>query len=738
MIVSGRVVKKLQNANGEYYLVKPIQVLSQKTDMKFGQEFYVVWGKVIQYDEHIAFPFSPARTNERNHHADWIVPSYFLTYTYSKKMMGSKLLSAIPDRFKKSFAEGKDRNAFRAYGDMEPQEIMKEMGVKYSQATRMINQIRRANALSMEFSLLHSLDIYSASVDKLAEIMAGSNGIQKALTDPYSLMGSSGMTFLLCDLIGKAIKVDPLDESRVKAAIINAVELLVSDGNSAFNEERVIKTTLKSLGLDQRHALMISTKVRATVKTLAEVGLANVMSTYELYEGDAQIGHLIRRMCNNTALIKKVEFDESIIPENRNEEQRQAIRQVTEHGFSIITGGPGTGKTTVIKDCVAQFEGANLQIAMCAPTGKAAVRISESSGMNAETLHALLGFNPGSGFKYNKRNPMPYDFVVIDEFSMVDADMFRNVLEAIKPSARLVLCGDDEQLASVGIGNVLSDLLNSKLVPATELTKPNRTAMSSYITRAAYAIRQGIMPDMERAKKGDTEFIFIPSRDSNEAREIIVDLMANRIPAEYGCSHDDIQILTPMKIKAAGVDAFNEVLHDIINPVDYAKPVLRSMGQEYRVEDRVMQTQNNKDLGISNGDVGKISSIDFKFKKLHVDFGERRAEIPFDKVYQLRPAYAMTIHKSQGSECPHVIMPMTMEHRNMLTRRLVYTGITRAKQVLWMVGDREAFEYAVKNTQERPRETALSYLIGKNSPGNYYHRPAVSQSKIVRPDGVPF
>jgi exodeoxyribonuclease V alpha subunit len=735
MIASGRVVNTMNKNGKTFYLVKPTGTLSKRDEVEFKQEFYLLSGPVIKTNEYVVFPFSTEMSARKFQEVSWIAPLSYLSNTYMNKLMNSNLLSAIPKVERDKLAASNDSARFKKYSDFTPNDIMNEFSVEFKRATKILNQIKRVNALSMEFSLLHSLNVHPKSVDKLAEIISGSNGIQRVLEDPYSLASRNGMTFALCDLIGKAINIDPFNENRIKCAINDTINNLISNGNSAFNESRIVDATIKMLKYDVKHTRLVASKIKEVVHDLSDAGHAGIYSTHEMYEGDAYISQLVKQFAVDST-VDKFPINEDLIAKNLNVEQRQGIINAVNNRFSIITGGPGTGKTTVLKSVVAQF--GDRALVLSAPTGKAARRISESSKLDASTLHSLLGFTPGVGFKFNKRNPLPYDLIVVDEFSMVDANMFRNLLDAIKPGARLVMVGDKDQLPSVDVGNVLSDLIDAKIFAVTSLTEVHRTALNSYITRAAISIRDGQMPDLRTAYSGKTDFVFLPAKDDIEIKNKIIDLMTKTIPEQFGVSMNDIQILTPQKNTEIGVDKFNEELRELVNPENYNKPFVRSMGDEFRVGDKVMQTKNNKELGINNGDVGFIKGIDYGRKTVNIDFDGKDADIPFDKLHTIKSALAITVHKSQGSEYTDVIIPMSMSHMNMLTRKLVYTAITRGKVRVWLVGDPKALEHAVKNRREIPRETALKYLLGGDTdPGNFY-RPRREASTRGPVAGVPF
>lgn len=751
MIITGRIIKTINDASGKHFLVKPIQCLSNVPNYDFKLPHYIVSGPVIKENEHIAFNLDPRNDMKPLQFVDWIIPSFWLTTTNVAQIMSNSILSAMPDDIKQMFVEryeiDKDRNAFRKIAEMKPDEVSKAFKMPQAKAMRLIHQVRRANNLAMEYSLMHALHIYPKAADKLVEIISGNKGLHRAIADPYSLMEENGMTFKLCDLLGSALKLDKKKDSRFSAAVRDSIQQLISNGNSAFSEMRIIKGTDYNLGFIKNDSRSKEEKsldlkdirrhISGMVQDLSKTGAHNVMSTFEMYESDAYIGSVLKTFVAEGS-VEKLPVDLKKIPAKLNKEQRQGIFNALENRFSIITGGPGTGKTTVIQSVVSQFPKESISVCMSAPTGKAARRISESSGLEAHTIHTMLGFSPGRGFKYNKKNPLPHDVVVVDEFSMVDSNMFRNLLDAIKPGARLIMVGDSDQLPSVDVGNVLQDLIDSKMFAITELVVPHRAALESYITRTAIGMRTGMMPDMKIAQRGDTEFIFIPVMNPEDIRDTILRYATSEIVERYGVSHDDIQILTPQKGTIIGTESLNEHMRVLINPNDdSSKPSIKSMGIDYSVGDRIMQMKNNKELAISNGDVGKIVDMDYRNKTVGVDFDGRYVAIPISKMYEVKHSFAMTVHKSQGSEYSDVIMPFSMEHKNMLTRKLGYTGITRAKKRFWGIGDIAAFEYMVKNTREIPRETVLKYLIGaENAPGNYYHKARSFEQKTI--GGVPF
>jgi len=384
------------------------------------------------------------------------------------------------------------------------------------------------------------------------------------------------------------------------------------------------------------------------------------------------------------------------------EEQIAGIKSVLSNNITIITGGPGTGKTTAIKGIIEIFKENNRKILAAAPTGRAAKRIHELIGLEAKTIHRLLEFNPFDlSFFYNEENPLNADLLIVDEVSMIDTYLMYHLLSALKESTTLVLVGDSNQLPSVGPGNILNDLIDSGKVPVSRFTKIFRQAEKSGIVKLAHAINSGIIDEFTPDAYED--IIFIEKNESRELTRLITELVTNRIPAKYGYDPlEDVQVLSPMYKGPAGVNELNASLQLALN-----KSVNPNRASKFQVGDKVMQLRNDYEKNIFNGDIGFVEKVDMERKNLIVAFEWKKVSYKFDETEDLTLAYAITVHKSQGGEYPCVVMPLTFAHRIMLKRKLLYTAVTRAKELLILIGTKRALEFAAQNITEETRFSSL-------------------------------
>jgi len=401
------------------------------------------------------------------------------------------------------------------------------------------------------------------------------------------------------------------------------------------------------------------------------------------------------------------------------ESQREAVQLAYKEKVSILTGGPGTGKSTSIRALLMLLRTRKIEVALAAPTGRAAKRLSEATGAQVKTLHRLLEYAPhNNSYQRNEDNPLPFQFVIVDEFSMVDILLFYHLLKALPRDAHLLLVGDADQLPSVGPGNVLRDLLRYETLPSVRLLELFRQAQQSKIIVNAHRINRGLLPSTKIEAASD--FFFMPEEDPLCAQQLILDLVQRRLPARYNFNPvSDIQVLAPMYKGAVGVTLLNERLQALLNPTSFAQ--VEWGDRIFRVGDKVMQTKNDYDKGVFNGDVGFIRRIDKENAALKVEFleeaGPLLVEYAFHELEALVLAYAMTVHKSQGSEYPAVVLPLVKEHRMLLQRNLLYTAITRAKRFCVIVGQPQALEWAVHNDRVALRNTGLAERLLQMSRG---------------------
>ena len=385
-----------------------------------------------------------------------------------------------------------------------------------------------------------------------------------------------------------------------------------------------------------------------------------------------------------------------------DEVQADAIRKAAVSKVMVLTGGPGTGKTTTTQGIIAAYRAFGLKILLAAPTGRAAKRMTEATGLEAKTIHRLLECQPPEGYLKNEENSLEGDVLIVDECSMIDIVLMNALLKAIPQGMRLILVGDIDQLPSVGAGNVLRDIIDSETVPVIRLTRIFRQAQSSRIIMNAHRINEGKMPDISNGK--DTDFFFMQKEDPQEAADEVMRLVKNKLSRYYQTPPSQIQVLTPMQKGIVGAANLNTILQETLNPQGEG---LRRGGFVFRVNDKVMQIRNNYDKEVFNGDIGMIDAVDVAARNLKVNFDGRIVEYDVTELDELTLAYATTIHKAQGSEYPIVVMPVLMNHFVMLQRNLIYTGITRAKKILVLVGTRKALSYAVRNVTVTKRNTLL-------------------------------
>lgn len=533
----------------------------------------------------------------------------------------------------------------------------------------------------------------------------GKESIDTVKTNPYKLADDIwGIGFKTADTIASKMGYEKNDLRRLKSGVTYTLSHMAEEGNVYAEEEQLVKSAIELLDADEapvRQAIsemLQSEDLIADAEAIymppfyyAEVGTANRLNKLL----DCLEGSLFNIIPDISVISKQtgVEYDEV---------QAEAIREAVSSKVMVLTGGPGTGKTTTTQGIIAALKAMGLRILLAAPTGRAAKRMSEATGMEAKTIHRLLEYNPKDGYKRNDDNPLEGDALIVDECSMIDLLLMNNLMKAIPAGMRLVLVGDIDQLPSVGAGNVLRDIIDSKRIPVIRLTRIFRQAQESRIVMSAHAINKGVFPDTSNGKH--TDFFFIQQEEPEQAVDTIVKLVKERLPNAYKRPTSDIQVLTPMQRGVVGAANLNMALQTVLNPGQVS---LNRSGYSFRQGDRVMQQRNNYDKEVFNGDLGYIERVDMEDRTLFVCFDGRTVEYDVSELDELTLAYATTIHKSQGSEYPIVVMPVLMTHYVMLQRNLIYTGITRAKKICVLVGTKKALSFAIRNLSVLKRNTKL-------------------------------
>ena len=545
----------------------------------------------------------------------------------------------------------------------------------------------------------------------------GKESIDKVKENPYRLADDIwGIGFKTADSIARKMGYEMNDERRLRSGLIYTLNQLADEGHCYAEEEQLIATARQLLEADEEcihtamtHAIetedlmLDGTGIYLPPFYYAECGTANRLSTLVHTK---EVGSIFTARFDLAKLQREtgIEYDEV---------QVEAIRQAIASKVMVLTGGPGTGKTTTTKAIIAALQSAGMRILLAAPTGRAAKRMSEATGMEAKTIHRLLEYNPQDGYKRNDENPLEGDALIVDECSMIDIILMNNLTKALPTTMRLVLVGDIDQLPSVGAGNVLRDIIDSGVIPVVRLTRIFRQAQSSRIVMSAHAINRGCFPDISNGQH--TDFFFMKQEEPEKVAETIVSLVRDRLPKAYRQPTANIQVLTPMQRGVVGAANLNMALQQALN---YNTAALVRGGYTYKEGDRVMQLRNNYDKDVYNGDLGYVHSVDMEERTLTVDFDGKLVEYEVSELDELTLAYATTIHKSQGSEYPIVVMPVLMTHYVMLQRNLIYTGITRAKKICVLVGQSKALAYAIHNMKVLKRNTRLKERLAPVATGS--------------------
>ncbi len=556
----------------------------------------------------------------------------------------------------------------------------------------------------------------------------GSQSISVVKQNPYRLASDIiGIGFLTADQIAGKLGFEKDSRLRVEAGILYVLHQLCDEGHVYFPYEPLVSKSCDILGVNREPVLralgnlaLDQTIIIEDINETADTFKQNIKAVYliRFHLCETGIARRLTTLIHASKSIRDIDSDKAIDWVQRRlsitlaENQMKAVVRAIENKVLVITGGPGTGKTTIINAVLKIYARLKSGILLAAPTGRAAKRMSEATGFEAKTIHRLLEYSlQKGGFQRHEDKPLECDVLIIDEASMIDTLLMYHLLKAVPPMATFILVGDVNQLPSVGAGNVLNDIIASTVVPVVTLDKIFRQAKTSQIVVNAHKINQGRVPSVSANQATDpqNDFYFIEQEDPEKVLEIILELSKNRIPQRFGFDPvDEIQVLTPMHRGVVGAGNLNHQLQAVLNPGEGG---ITRGDRTYRVNDKVMQIRNNYDKDVFNGDIGRITAIAWESREVLISIDGRAVVYDFSDLDEIVPAYAVSVHKSQGSEYPAVIIPIVTQHYILLQRNLIYTAVTRGKKLVVIVGSRKAMTIGVNNNKTRQRYTRLCHRL---------------------------
>lgn len=633
-----------------------------------------------------------------------------------QKYLESGLVKGIGPVFAKKIVDAFGADTLTVI-DETPHRLTEIPGLGKSKRKKIVECWEQQRAIREVMIFLRTHGVSPAYAQKIYKAY-GVESIKKVKENPYQLAKDIfGIGFKMADALAQKLGLPLHSSERMKAGVEFLLWELSSEGHTCYPREALINTAKEMLEVE---ASLLEEQVNYLVKQKDliqnEMQEKDFIWLKAFYGFEQNIAKDMKRLLESSQELRSIDMSRAIDWVQKTLhirfalQQENAVRKALEEKVHIITGGPGTGKSTITNAILAITSKLTDRILLAAPTGRAAKRLSEITHRKAFTLHSLLEWDPSTGgFRRGRDNPLSCDLLVIDEASMIDTQLLFSLLRATPSSARAIFVGDIDQLPSVGPGTILRDLISSKQIGVTRLSEIFRQAKGSRIVTNAHKINHGEFPDLGNQKESD--FHYIEAETPEAIQQILLQLVSREIPHEHGFDPiQDIQVLSPMKRGIIGIEVLNETLQNLLNPSQ--RPFYRS-GRRFHLHDKVMQLRNNHNKKISNGDIGQIAAIYVEEGVLEVDFDEKRVSYDFSELDELALAYAASVHKYQGSECPCIVIPIHTSHFKLLFRNLLYTAITRGKKQVYLVGTKKAIGIAVSSQQGLQRFTGLEKALSE-------------------------
>lgn len=635
-----------------------------------------------------------------------------------KKYLGSGLIKGIGPTYAKRIVEKFGVETLHVI-DEAPHRLLdvQGLGAKKLETIKSCWSEQKSIREVMIFLQSHSVSpTYAQKIYK----KYGDKSIRQVQENPFALARDIfGIGFKTADTIAQKMGIPKDAPQRIDAGIEYVLTELSGDGHSCYPMQELLKASAETMEVSEEFVRdRISHLVHAHRLEQFDLPVASEITPFVwirfLFMSEVGIARDIRRLKTHTSSIREIDIPKALdwvqqaLRIELAHKQKEAVAAALQEKVMIITGGPGTGKSTIINAILTITRKLTPNILLAAPTGRAAKRMSEITGTKASTIHSLLEFDfRTGGFKRNRETPLECDLIIIDEASMIDTMLMYGLTKALPDNARVIFVGDIHQLPSVGPGNVLNDMIHSRCIPVFMLTEIFRQAAGSRIITNAHRINQGLFPDVRNLS--DSDFYFIEAEEPEQVLNQIVTLVSQRLPKKYGFHPlHDIQVLAPMKKGVIGIQNLNAVLQEVLNPKESS---LFRGGHKFQVGDKVIQLKNDYKREIFNGDIGEISEIDPAEQQVIVRIDERDVIYDYSDLDELSLAYAMSVHKSQGNECPCIVMPIHTSHYMLLHKNLLYTAVTRGKKMVILVGSSKALFLAIKNDEVKQRYTGLQQAI---------------------------